>query len=609
MSIAEMKKITILSETDDKRHLLDSVKKLGVVHVKDAKNAPEDELQKANSERDALVHSLNVLDGYVDKADKKGKETNALSLSYAEVLEKAETIKKLSAEKTEAVNERNQIDKYLSEMALWDNVSENELKKAYQSGNNFVLAKASVKQLKSEDFENITYVKIPSSKNELILSLDKVPDGCLTYRMCGKDINEEQKRREEIENKISSINDRLHSFVPLITSIKSALDNVNKKIEFETHYSGMMNSGKIALLEGYVPIEDIQKVKTGLEREKSFAYLIEDAGGEETPTLIKTNKYTSMLSPVLGILGISPGYEEKDVSFWFLSFFAIFFALIIGDAAYGLIIAIIGAVLVIKQKKFNAMNKLVLMLGGCTFIWGVLTGTWFGSEAILEAFPFLQKLVVPAFTNYPELFGVSSAFTQNSMMRLSFSLGALQLCIACVLNVIEKVKVKDLSFIADIGWFSTILSLYFLALVLVVGQSFNFTVIALGVLCGFVLVLLFRGFAPGISFKNGLKSSLSSAFTTFLDTISAFGNVMSYIRLFAVGIASVAISESFNGLASGLLHGPLIIFGILILVIGHTLNMVLGLLSVVVHGVRLNVMEFSSQCGIEWAGVEYHPFR
>ena len=94
-----------------------------------------------------------------------------------------------------------------------------------------------------------------------------------------------------------------------------------------------------------------------------------------------------------------------------------------------------------------------------------------------------------------------------------------------------------------------------------------------------------------------------------MDTISAFGNVMSYIRLFAVGIASVAISQSFNGLASGLLHGPLIIFGIMILVIGHTLNMVLGLLSVVVHGVRLNVMEFSSQCGIEWAGIEYHPFR
>lgn len=606
MSIAEMKKITILSKTDDRRHLLNSVRKLGVVHITEKRNISTEGLVQAESDKNTLVQCLSVLDGYVDK---KKKESCSAEYSKDEILSNAKTVLALFKEKTEAQDDRNAIDKYLSDMALWDNVSESELKKALSGNTSFILAKADKKQLKSSEFENVRYVKIPNSKNNLIISLDKLPDGCSAYKMCGKDIIDEQSKRDETVKKIADIDKRLSSYISLIPYVKVAIKDIDKRIEFERHFGGMVNSGNVAYLEGYIPSDEVKRVKNGLLEEKSFAYLIEDAHGEETPTLIKTNKYTSMLSPVLGILGISPGYEEKDVSFWFLSFFALFFALIIGDAAYGLIISLIGLALIIKTKKLNAMNKLVLMLGVCTFVWGAVTGTWFGSEAVLASIPFLQKMVVPAFTNFPSLFGVTDAFTQNSMMRLSFSLGALQLCIACVLNVIQKVKSKNLSFIADIGWFSTILSLYLLALVLVVGQSFNFMIIAVGVLVGFVLVLLFRGFETGISFSSGLKKSLSGAFTTFLDTISAFGNVMSYIRLFAVGIASVAISQSFNGLASGLLHGPLIIFGIMILVIGHTLNMVLGLLSVVVHGVRLNVMEFSSQCGIEWAGIEYHPFR
>ena len=93
-----------------------------------------------------------------------------------------------------------------------------------------------------------------------------------------------------------------------------------------------------------------------------------------------------------------------------------------------------------------------------------------------------------------------------------------------------------------------------------------------------------------------------------LLTISCFGNVMSYIRLFAVGMAGVAISQSFNGIAAGM-HGPLIILGVLVVLIGHALNIIMCFLSVVVHGVRLNVLEFSGQVGLEWTGLPYEPFK
>ena len=114
--------------------------------------------------------------------------------------------------------------------------------------------------------------------------------------------------------------------------------------------------------------------------------------------------------------------------------------------------------------------------------------------------------------------------------------------------------------------------------------------------------------APDKTFGQGLKAGLGNAFTVFLNTISAFGNIMSYIRLFAVGMASLAIAQSFNNMAFGF-KGPLVIAAILILLIGHGLNIVMGLLSVVVHGVRLNLLEFSGQLGMEWAGIAYDPFK
>ena len=134
------------------------------------------------------------------------------------------------------------------------------------------------------------------------------------------------------------------------------------------------------------------------------------------------------------------------------------------------------------------------------------------------------------------------------------------------------------------------------------------TPVAVGVGVAFAMVVLFGGMSPDKTFGQGLKSGLSDIFTVFLDTISCFGNIMSYIRLFAVGMAGLAISQSFDGIAAGF-GGPLVIVGALVFFIGHALNIVMCFLSVVVHGVRLNVLEFSGQVGLEWTGIPYEPFK
>ena len=150
--------------------------------------------------------------------------------------------------------------------------------------------------------------------------------------------------------------------------------------------------------------------------------------------------------------------------------------------------------------------------------------------------------------------------------------------------------------------------MYLLSLYLVIGESINITPVFAMIGVAFLLVVLFGAMSPDRTFAQGLKAGLADAFTVFLNTISCFGNVMSYIRLFAVGMAGLAISQSFNGIAAGF-HGPLIILAVVVVIIGHGLNIIMCFLSVVVHGVRLNVLEFSGQAGLEWTGVAYEPFK
>jgi V/A-type H+-transporting ATPase subunit I len=323
---------------------------------------------------------------------------------------------------------------------------------------------------------------------------------------------------------------------------------------------------------------------------------------------VKYAKGTGIIKPLFDILGTVPGYRENDISLWFLLFFTLFFAMIIGDAGYGLVFLLAAAGMHIKAKKANTMVLLIYVLSMATIVWGSLTGTWFGSKMILESIPFLQNLVIPSISNYPELFGLDAVTAQNQVMKFCFIIGTVQLSLACVLNIVHKAPNKDLSLFADIGWMIDILALYFVVLQLVVGEPVNYSMVAGAIGLGFMLVVVFGAQGPGIPFGKGLTAGLGGFFTTFLNTISCFSNIMSYIRLFAVGMASVAIAQSFNSMAGGMLSGFAAIAGILVLVIGHSLNLVMGLLSVVVHGVRLNLLEFSGQLGMEWTGISYEPF-
>ena len=172
---------------------------------------------------------------------------------------------------------------------------------------------------------------------------------------------------------------------------------------------------------------------------------------------------------------------------------------------------------------------------------------------------------------------------------------------------------KDKPFIrslAQLGWLTMVLGLYYLVLNMVLSsEKYPVPIHATWMIaCGLLFIIIFS--RQEGRFFHGVAMGFANLLTTFLSSISAFADIISYIRLFAVGLAGIEISKSFNGIAASLgTTIPGIITGGIILLLGHSLNLAMGSLSVVVHGIRLNMLEFSGHLGMEWSGKPYKPFK
>ena len=604
--IVPMKKAYIIVQVHNARSMLRDLRKAGLLHIdtQQVRNEQIEELEKSYNQINQLMSII------ADLQDKKVKpKQNSLSdEAFVEVMERYQGLldrkKKLEEEMTQ---DKIQIESLLS----WGDFDPEHVRSLARQGIRLYFYSLSKKDLQKLD-PSISYLSLaPVGGLEAIATVgEELPDEVSATRFFLPDygLGYLQKRYASDEKQLSQTVASLKEGVVYLDAFTLQLKKLEMAMRFERVGQSLQAEQELSWISGYLPESEVEKFTT-VAKTHMWAYLVDDVSEEDTPpTLIKYAKGVGIIKPIFDILGTVPGYRENDISTWFLLFFTLFFAMIIGDAGYGLIFLGLAIGLHIKQRKATTLAMLIYVLSIATLIWGSLTGTWFGSKAILESIPFLQKLVIPSISNYPELFGLTAVESQNQVMKLCFIIGTVQLSLACVMNVIHKISEKNLSFIADIGWLIDILALYFIVLQLVVGEPANVAVIFSMVGVGFLLVVGFGSQAPGVPFVKGLLSGLGGFFTTFLNTISAFSNIMSYIRLFAVGMASVAIAQSFNSMASGLLSGWSFIAGVLILVIGHSLNLVMGLLSVVVHGVRLNLLEFSGQLGMEWTGIAYEPF-
>jgi len=353
--------------------------------------------------------------------------------------------------------------------------------------------------------------------------------------------------------------------------------------------------GKVQYLKGFIPKGDVPAFKEEAEANR-WGYLIRDPQNpEEVPVYIKNPKWINIINPVMTFIDIVPGYKEVDVSIYFLVAFALFFAMLVGDAGYGLVFLLIA--LLLRKKLSGQVRVLIYVLSGATIIWGVLSGTYFGSEAI-AAIPVLNDLIIPEIAS----FGVDNI---SFMMHLSFLIGAIHLTVAHGIRMV--MFINSIKALSEVGWIALVWSLFFITEQLVLGIAMPSWGIWL-LLGGVLFVALFSREST-----NFLKSMLVSLANLPLSLISGFSDIVSYVRLFAVGLATAAVASSFNnmivpdGMAGmGFIQ---IVMAALALLLGHGLNIALALMAVMVHGIRLNMLEFSGHLGVQFSGEAYKPFR
>ncbi|MFH1380705.1 MAG: hypothetical protein ABIH57_00845, partial [Candidatus Omnitrophota bacterium] len=318
---------------------------------------------------------------------------------------------------------------------------------------------------------------------------------------------------------------------------------------------------------------------------------------EDAPVLIESSFLGKFIRPVFNFMNTLPGYREFDVSIVFLVFFSIFFAMLIGDAGYG-ILFLLGTYFASTRFKSTPREPFILfyILSVATIVWGALTGTWFGVEKIARL-PFFSIFVIKSIDGFVDA-------NQINIIQLCFTLGVIHLTIARAMLAVRLIN--SLKAMGQLGWILILWGFYFLAGKLVLNKEMP----------GFALWFIYAGLGLAVFFtnfnrKNYLKSMLSGLLSLPLNIIGSFSDIVSYLRLFAVGYASITVASSFNKIALDMGLGGFfgsLVFA-LILLFGHGLNIILGGMAVIVHGIRLNMLEFSGHLGMQWSGVEYKPFK
>jgi V/A-type H+-transporting ATPase subunit I len=411
-----------------------------------------------------------------------------------------------------------------------------------------------------------------------------------------------------VEKQIELNNLRISEIASKIESLKAERGILEKGIaafegerDFESRKSGLWESDEIFYLKGYICEKDLKKLQQTVA-DKGWGLLINDPNDEDdVPTLTENPKWVRIIQPVFDMLGTIPGYNEFDISSLFLIFLTIFFAMIIGDAGYGFIFLGIALFAGSKQKDTASREPLILMfvMSGATILWGAVTGTWFGSETLTNL-SFLKLFKIEAISSFNE---------NNSELikKITFIIGTIHLSIAHIKKFIKEFPA--LKAFSQIGWLGIVGGLFFLVLNLVLDpQKYPLSPVHLAlILGGIVMVVIFE--EQDRNFIKGVLKGLMSLPLKFLDCVSAFSDIISYIRLFAVGLATVEIAKSFNLMAEKMADGPTgIIMAVFLLLVGHSLNIAMSALSVVVHGIRLKMLEFSGHLGMEWKGHDYKPF-
>jgi len=585
--ITPMRKVFVVSRAADRDPLLAALRDLGAVHlapVDPAKAVPDAE---TTATLDRMRRAVQVLAEVAPRG-------SAPDLSPAEA---AEEVLRIQRESVERAGRLSALHLRLEQLAIWGETRREDLQALQEAGVRVAFYAVPRKALANVQAECVQVLGPWPGRRVLVAVAARtavsVPQGAEALPLPERDRPGIRAEASEIDQALARDADRLAALARLVPAMQKALPALREKAAWTLAARGALDDPHLAAIQGWAPAEKADALAARLAEAgvQAAVQASDPAPGEEPPTLIRYNWFTRPMKGLFDILGTVPGYREFDVSTVFMIFLPVFSAILISDTGYGLLYLLLPAVFYRRMAAggAKALAQLVMAIGACSVIWGVLTCSLFGfgfAWVFGRAEPFIPVTMKKE--------------SMDLLMWISITLGAVQLSLAHLWKA--KAAFPRLNFLSEAGWAAWLWGMYGLVKMFLLNDPFEFYAFPYypwWLIGGGSLAILFA--APD---RNPLKMIGLGLANFPLSAIGTFGDTLSYIRLMAIGLAGSQLAFTFNDITKGLPWPATVP----LLILAHGLNVALTIIALLAHGVRLNMLEFSNNLGMQWSGYPYEPF-
>ena len=611
--ITKMKKLALLVYHKEYTAFLEKLREVGVVHIQEHESGsienPEMEQKMAVAARYARI--IKRLEACAPETlEPAGNPADAVA-----IMDKVDT---LVADIEQNKTLQQVLDKDIATLEPWGNFDYSNVEKLQEAGYELKFFVTSAKSYMGEWESEFNAIPVAEKQSRIYFVT-------ITLQGAAVDIDAEPAKLPTaslaaLESELAAVNARVdelekelaHVAQSGLSSVKAAQELQKRDIEFTKVMLGCekVSGDKRVMLEGWVPVDSVDPLKEMLDNSGAFYELRDARRGDKVPVKLKNNAFTRMYEVLTKMYGMPSG-TDFDPTPIVAPFFSLFFAFCMGDAGYGLLMILFGFLLKKKMgKKMAGMMNLVITLGIFTTVMGALLGTFFGMSLLgFTGIP--QSIRDFIIAGDVELMGS----TYDKQMILALGIGIVHISIAMTVKAINSTVFYGFKeSLSAWGWW-----------LVVVGSVIVGTLTFLSVIPADVSKWVFIAVgglgALGIYVLNNLRRNIlvnigAGLWDTYNMASGLLGDILSYIRLFALGLAGGMLGSTFNELAMMVVEGREgvgAVFGwvgfALIIVIGHILNIAMSCLSAFVHPLRLTFVEYFKNAGYEGKGEEYKPFK
>lgn len=602
--ISPMTKYSFILLSGQTEEFLSKIQDLGVIDITRSVKPVDEKSEALLSEADTVKKALAVLNS-CDAEPEKGFRFDG---------DPVEAALKAQADVEELKNELSSAKKELSARKPWGQFSTESIGRLEAQGlkirfyscqkKKFDPAWAEIQPLQviSETDTTVFFVTVAPVSEEYSFPIEPIaaPEGS---------VNEMELTIKDLETKLSERKKLLGNLKGCVGELRQRYNEKLGALDLYLAESAteMAADSHLAVVTGFAPTEDDKRLCDAFDA-LGIYYIHEPATKEDNPPIkLHNNWFAKNFEVLTGMYGM-PVYDEFDPTPVLGPFFMLFFAMCMGDAGYGIVLMLIALFMKLKMQgtSLGKMYRLIGFLGGMTFLVGLFLGTFFGMS-ILEASwtpEWLKALCVDGW--FPD--GKIAGFPVQ--MVLAVAIGVLHICLAMIIKTVNYTKRFGFSkTVSTWGWTSLIVGgiiVIALGMTEVLSEvAFKWVIIVLAAVSS-LAIFVFN--TPG---RNPLVNIGSGLWDTYNMVTGLMGDVLSYIRLYALGLAGGMLGNAFNIMGTMILDIPVPgvnwVFCIVILIFGHVLNLAMSCLGAFVHPLRLTFVEYFKNSGYEGTGLKYNP--